>query len=90
MWLARFTGNTSPDQCVWPDRATRWCLEDSDKWLDNKTWNGGRQILPSLIAPQGARVRVCVCVEVFLVYPHHLLSRWPVLVLSTSILAIQS
>lgn len=37
------------------------CLEDSDKWLDNKMWNGGRQILPSLIAPQGARVHVCVC-----------------------------
>lgn len=37
------------------------CLEDSDKWLDNKTWNGGRQILSSYCSTRCACVCVCLC-----------------------------
>lgn len=76
--LPRFTGNTFPGINVFGLAVPHAvCLEDSDKWLDNKTRNGGRQtaapkphlhppltpLLPS--PPPPAKVPAC-CVFVCL------------------------
>lgn len=72
--LPRFTGNTFPGINVFGLAVPHAvCLEDSDKWLDNKTRNGRRQTphpprspsIPPLFTSahrQGACV-LCVCVQ---------------------------
>lgn len=68
VWLPRFTGNTFPGINVFGLAVPHaGCLEDSDKWPDNKTRNGGRQTPPNSLTPAhqqapGACV-LCVCVH---------------------------
>lgn len=55
VWLAWFTGNTSPDQCVWPGPATRWASRRLRQMagLWDAEW---RETIPVCLSSKGAVV----------------------------------